>query len=109
MNRFSKENKLLHYIKKIKLPLIAFLILFFLFFRGISSVDATTIKKQQESLTTSLQRNITQCYALEGTYPPTLEYLVSHYGLIYDKTILFVDYQFIGTNIYPDVTIILKE
>jgi len=109
MNRFSKEKKISYYFSKIRLPLIAFIILFILFLRGVSSIDVATVEQQQKSLTTSLQRNITQCYALEGTYPPSLDYLVAHYGLIYDETLLFVDYQFIGANIYPDVTIILKE
>lgn len=109
MNRFSKEHRITYYFKKIRLPLLAFILLFVLFFRGISTVDSTIIDRQQDSLTTSLQRDITQCYAMEGTYPPDLEYLVKHYGLIYDDTLLFVDYQFIGGNIYPDITIILKE
>ena len=47
-----------------------------------------------------------QCYAIEGRYPPSLEYMEEHYGLVYDKDIFFVDYQPIGSNLYPDVTVI---
>ncbi len=109
MNRFSKETKFSYYLHKIRLPLVAFIILFLLFFRGISSIDQASVEQQQEILATSLQRNITQCYALEGTYPPSLEYIITNYGLIYDDNLFFLDYQFIGSNIYPNVTIILKE
>ena len=35
-----------------------------------------------------------------------LEYLESHYGLTYDHDLFFVDYQAIGSNIMPDVTIV---
>ena len=56
----------------------------------------------------AVNRSITQCYALEGTYPPDMEYLTAHYGLTYDEDLFFVDYQTVGANIYPDVTIIEK-
>ena len=56
-----------------------------------------------------MERNIVHCYALEGFYPPSLEYMEEHYGLTYDKTLFIVNYQPIGTNIYPDYTVIRKE
>ena len=48
------------------------------------------------------------CYALEGFYPPSLEYMEEHYGLTYDKSAYIVDYQPVGNNIYPNYTIIKK-
>lgn len=90
------------------LPLLAFILLFILFYRGISSVSDTTTAKQMESLENALNRSITQCYAVEGAYPPNLDYIKEHYGLIYDEELFYVDYQPIGSNIMPDVTIILR-
>ena len=63
---------------------------------------------QKESLESALIRNITYCYAVEGSYPESLDYLKEHYGLTYDEDRFFVDYQVIGANILPDVTIIEK-
>ena len=40
--------------------------------------------------------------------PKVLEDLKAHYGLTYDARPIFVDYQTVGANIYPDVTIIEK-
>ncbi|MCH5270252.1 MAG: hypothetical protein J1E83_05830 [Lachnospiraceae bacterium] len=90
------------------LPLLGFIALFVLFYRGISSVSDTTTAKQMESLENALNRSITQCYAVEGAYPPNLEYIKEHYGLIYDEELFYVDYQPIGSNIMPDVTILLR-
>lgn len=106
MNRFSHEHKIIYYAKKIRLPIIAFIILFLIFYDAIGSVDETTAKQQHNHLVKSLQRNISQCYAVEGTYPPSLDYIKENYGLTYDDNLVFIDYQFIGTNIYPDITII---
>ncbi|MBO4375775.1 MAG: hypothetical protein IKY04_00715 [Lachnospiraceae bacterium] len=107
MNRFEKPS-ILKKIRKLSLPLIAFIALFILFIRGISSVSETTVDKQKESLTTALNRSITQCYAVEGTYPPSLDYIEKHYGLTYDHDRFFVDYQVYGANMYPTVTVLTK-
>lgn len=111
MNRFETGSKL----SKIKLSAFAgfittgaFIVLFVVFLHGISSVSDTTLQKQEESLRTAIDRSIIQCYAVEGTYPPSLSYLEDHYGLIYDHSLFFVDYQAYGSNIFPDVTVLRK-
>lgn len=108
-NRFeqNKINPLTNLVYL--LPLLGFIALFILFFRGISSVSDTNTAKQMESLQNALNRSITQCYAVEGAYPPNLAYIREHYGLIYDEDLFYVDYQPIGSNIMPDVTILLKS
>lgn len=108
-NRFeqNKINPLTNLVYL--LPLLGFIALFILFFRGISSVSDTNTAKQMESLENALNRSITQCYAVEGAYPPNLAYIREHYGLIYDEDLFYVDYQPIGSNIMPDVTILLKS
>ena len=73
------------------------------------SFAETNIAYEKDLLQKALDRSITQCYALEGTYPNDLEYLEEHYGLTYNKEHFFVDYQYIGGNLRPDVTIIEKE
>jgi hypothetical protein len=65
--------------------------------------------QEKELLSRSLERSITQCYALEGSYPPSLDYLKEHYGLTYDSSHFFIDYQYIGSNLRPDTTIIERE
>ncbi|MBE5857723.1 MAG: hypothetical protein E7296_09210 [Lachnospiraceae bacterium] len=107
MNRFEKPS-ILRKIQKLSLPLLGFILLFIVFIKGIASVSETTIDKQKESLTTALNRSITQCYAVEGTYPPSLEYIENHYGLTYDHDKFFVDYQVYGANMYPTVTVLTK-
>lgn len=108
MNRFE-QNKTHHPQKYFGLlPIGAFLVLFALFLHSLSSVSETTLAKQQESLETALYRSVVQCYTLEGTYPPSLAYIETHYGLIYDKNLFFIDYRPIGSNIMPDITIIRK-
>ena len=60
-------------------------------------------------LENALDRSITQCYALEGSYPPSLSYLVENYGLTYNSEQYFIDYQYIGSNLRPDTMIIERD
>lgn len=105
-NRFDKSHG--DRIRNIiyTLPLILFIIIGVLFINGVSSVSETTLAKQKESLETVLHRSISQCYAVEGIYPPSLSYIEENYGLTYDKELFHVDYQPFSSNIFPDVTII---
>lgn len=109
MNRFAKRNSKFRHFKFIKLPVLAFLALLILFLYGVNNISTTTSEKQEESLRNAVYRSIVQCYAVEGTYPPSLAYLQDHYGLTYDSDTFFVDYQPIGSNLMPDVTIIPKN
>lgn len=106
MSRFQihKRRKL----NSFHLGLFLFAAILILFLYGISYVGSTNYDRQEASLVNALERNIVHCYALEGYYPPSLEYMESHYGLTYDKNMFIVDYQPIGTNLYPDFTIIRK-
>lgn len=108
MNRFEQPRPQIGRRLVFLLPAGAFIILFLLFLRGVNSVGSSTLDKQQESLETALSRSIAQCYAVEGTYPPSLDYLKEHYGLTYDEDRFFIDYQVFGSNLMPDVTVIVK-
>lgn len=39
-------------------------------------------------------------------YPPSLKYLEEHYGLTYDRGRFLIDYQSVGANLMPEVTIL---
>lgn len=105
-NRFDKSHA--DQVKNAiyALPLILFIVIGALFVNGVASVSETTLTKQRESLETALHRSISQCYAVEGIYPPSLSYIEENYGLTYDKELFYVDYRPFSSNIFPDITIL---
>lgn len=105
MARFQYQKKQ-HTYRKFILSVCAFLVIIVLFYQGIESLSTSSVKRQKESLENALTRSITYCYAVEGAYPESLNYLMEHYGITYDKDRFFVDYKVSGANIMPDVTII---
>lgn len=95
-------------------PMVLFSVLFIALLLSLLIFAADHIgnansTEQLEILTQSVSRSVTACYALEGVYPPNLDYLVKHYGLSYDTDQYFIDYQYIGSNLRPDITIIKKD
>lgn len=108
MNRFSKK-KTGRGLRAIVLPAACFLIVLALFFAGVQKISATTKSQELDSLQTAIHRNIVHCYAVEGQYPPSLDYMEDHYGLSYDASKYFIDYQPSAANIMPSVTIIPLE
>lgn len=54
----------------------------------------------------SIRRAAVQCYALEGFYPPDLDYLTGRYGVSVDAEKYFVDYQYVAANLMPDITVL---
>jgi hypothetical protein len=109
MNRFEKESHIHLNTFASVLPFITFVIILVLFIYGVGNVSQTAQEKQKESLETALSRSIVQCYAVEGKYPSSVEYLEEHYGLTYDKNVFLVDYDSYGDNLFPDVTVIRKS
>lgn len=105
--RFSSvKHPNLQKLKKFRFSFLFFLLLFIFFLYWIFQIDHMAEDKKLESLELALQHDIVHCYAVEGIYPPSLDYLVDHYGLIYDHDDFYIDYRPIGSNIYPDYEII---
>lgn len=77
-----------------------------LFIQFSDSFSKTSLQQEKQLLENAIQKDITQCYALEGTYPVKLSYLQEYYGLSYNEEHFFVDYQYIGSNLRPTITII---
>lgn len=60
-------------------------------------------------LTTLLRRAAATCYAVEGRYPPDLDYLTQEYGVSFNPKKFHVFYQLAGANLTPDITVISAE
>ena len=91
------------------LPVLLMVVVLAVFVLFANSMTSTNTAREKEILQNAIERSVTQCYALEGTYPSSLSYLEEHYGLLYNKEQFFVDYQYIGGNLRPDITIIERN
>jgi hypothetical protein len=54
----------------------------------------------------SIRRAAVECYALEGSYPESLEYIEEHYGVLVDRNRYFVHYDLPMSNFMPEITVL---
>ncbi|HOT22263.1 MAG TPA: hypothetical protein PLD67_06795 [Sedimentibacter sp.] len=76
------------------------------------AVDSAQRKSDEESykiLSDAIIRSAVQCYAIEGFYPPDIEYLENNYGLLVDHNKYFISYRVFASNIIPEVQVFLKN
>ena len=55
-----------------------------------------------------VRRAATECYAVEGFYPDSLQYLIDNYNLHIDENECIVHYSPVSSNIMPEIRVIAK-
>ena len=56
----------------------------------------------------NIRKAAISCYAIEGAYPQTMDYLEDHYGLQFDHDKYVVEYDIIGSNVMPWIAVAEK-
>lgn len=84
------------------------LIFFYLAFIGTGAMGDNFSEESLKSAEESIKRAAVQCYATEGSYPPDIQYLVEHYGLIINEKDYFYHYEVIASNIIPNIKVIRR-
>ena len=79
------------------------MVVFFAF--GADSLQGSGDDDELEIVQRAIERAAVQCYALEGCYPPNVDYLEDNYGVAFDHDKFFVDYRIYASNIMPDITV----
>ena len=106
--RYFDHRKESHPLRNILLSFGFFFVILFACMSGLSQISAQTDEEELASLEEAIHKSVAHCYAVEGYYPESLEYLKEEYGISYDSDKYFIDYQIWGENIMPDITIIKK-
>lgn len=78
------------------------------FIGGISSAAGSSRDEAKIVAEDSIHRAVLSCYALEGRYPATFEYLRDNYGLNIDENKYIIHYDVFGSNIMPNITVLVR-
>ena len=90
------------------LALLIFCTMLGLFWYGFGVVLRSNRQEGKEILLTSLRRAAVTCYAVEGAYPPSVEYMEKHYGVAVNRQQYVVQYEPAGSNVMPSITVYEK-
>lgn len=71
-------------------------------FTGVDEAEKTA---QKTMVTEAVYNAALTCYAVEGAYPLSLDYLREHYGLTYDENRYRVFYDAFSSNLFPTISV----
>ena len=73
---------------------------------GLRQTEEASRSEGLRILEDSIRRAVVICYAVEGRYPQSVEYIEEHYGIHIDRTKYVVHYNIFASNLLPDITVI---
>ena len=77
-----------------------------MFTTAVANLQEGQQSEGKQQLEDAVRRSAVACYAAEGIYPPTLQYLQEHYGLQINEDRYVVFYEVFAQNMMPDVTVL---
>lgn len=103
--KVSFRSKVIPYL--IFLLLFSFVLVFVL--SGLGQAGAVSDSEGLRIAEMSLKRSVINCYASEGKYPPSYEYIKEHYGISIDESKYIIHYAVFAENIMPDIAVLRIE
>lgn len=73
------------------------------------ATGAAMKKESADAIRETVERSARQCYAVEGIYPPDLDYLTENYGLQINLNDYYVSYEIFASNVAPNVKVVSKR
>lgn len=76
---------------------------------ALGNLKQGNAQEGHRQLEDALRAAAVACYAAEGIYPPTLDYLVQYYGVQINEERYIVFYEVFADNLMPEITVLEKE
>ena len=95
--------------KKLLLGIAGAVLTVIWFFTAVSQLHSGQAQQGVRQLEDAIRKAAVACYAAEGVYPPTLEYLKEHYGIRIAEDRYTVYYEIFGDNLMPEITVLEKK
>lgn len=71
----------------------------------LSQTDGTARSRGEQVVKQAVTKAAVTCYALEGSYPEDLQYLIDNYGLVVNTDRYMVSYEPSGANLMPSIIV----
>lgn len=94
------------FARRLGIMLAVFALLFCGIFALVDYIGGASSNTETELVRDAVRSAVLTCYAVEGAYPMTLDYLVDRYGLAYNEEAYIVRYEAFATNIMPEIRVL---
>lgn len=78
------------------------------FLACLSRLETGRTEQGRLRLEDSVRRTAVVCYAAEGFYPPSVDYMEKNWGLQYEKDRYVIRYEVFSSNLMPQITVLDK-
>lgn len=106
MHLFEKRERFS--TRGLVISVLVFVLLLFLFATMLSQIQRQGETQETVLLRDALKRAAITCYAIEGRYPPSLEYIREYYGVPVDEERFIVNYSAFASNVMPYVAVLQR-
>ena len=100
-----KGKKSKYIWKGIVLPIIICVAMLAIMVIAVFKFNAMSIEQDQQLTLAAIKKAAVQCYADEGRYPSTLDYLTENYGVRIDEDDFMVTYDCAAANVFPNISV----
>lgn len=90
------------------ISVLIFVLLLFLFAVMLSRMQQQGEAQETVLLRDALRNAAITCYAIEGRYPPSVEYMEQYYGIAVDEERFIINYDAFASNVMPYVAVLQK-
>lgn len=104
----KNENEFISILKSNLFGILLFLAIAVLMVSGLKNTAGKRKEQAIQSATDSIRRAIITCYAIEGSYPESYEYIRDNYNIYISENDFSVFYTVYGSNVMPNFRVIEK-
>ena len=102
---FGSKNRL---GRGLVLTIAAFVLIYLCGALLLNVIDRRSAGAEENMVREAVRQAMITCYAVEGAYPPDVNYLKENYGLAFNEDEYFVSYDAFASNILPEIRVSRK-
>ena len=96
-------------LNSLVLSVIMYILVFTVVVMGLSGASDGVTDEGVRVAEEAIVRGAVSCYAIEGRYPESYEYLRDNYGVAVNEDKYIIHYSAFASNIMPDIMVIAKD
>ena len=108
MRRKIKSKKMAGSLVGVISTILLFFVMFLVLMFGIQNIAGGADEEGVSALKSAIERATVLCYATEGYYPPSLDYIEDNYGVQIDSERYAVRYEVYAANIMPAIRVAVR-
>jgi hypothetical protein len=106
MHLFEKREKFKS--RGLIISILLFGLIIALFISMLGQIEMKSGDEQTKIMEDALYRAAVTCYAIEGRYPPSVQYIIDNFAVVVDEEKYIVSYNGFASNVMPDITVLRK-